>query len=123
CGPRGQADRRGRGAAGGDGVRAQSTRAYRTTQADLRLAWLLTRGSDRREGWRGLLTAVGAALATGLGLVIAVLLSLDGHPSMAVGGGLLDDPGTRIGVIFALLVLFSPVLGFLGQCARLGAVH
>ncbi|MFF4251711.1 FtsX-like permease family protein [Streptomyces sp. NPDC001663] len=92
-------------------------------RADLRLAWLLTRGSDRREWWRVLLTAVGAGLATGLGLVIVVLLSLDGHHSMSVGGGLLDEPGTRIGVIFALLMLFIPVLGFLGQCARIGAVH
>ncbi|WP_030934560.1 FtsX-like permease family protein [Streptomyces sp. NRRL S-646] len=92
-------------------------------RAELRLAWLLTRSSDRREGWRVLLTTVGAALATGLGLVIAVLLPLEGHHSMSVGGGLLDDPGTRIGVIFALLMLFIPVLGFLGQCARIGAVH
>ncbi|MGW1746497.1 FtsX-like permease family protein [Streptomyces sp. NPDC002092] len=92
-------------------------------RAELRLAWLLTRGSDRREGWRVLLTAVGAAMATGLGLVITALLSLDGQLSMSVGGGLLDQPGTRIGVIFALLMLFIPVLGFLGQCARIGAVH
>ncbi|GAA2500330.1 ABC transporter permease [Streptomyces longisporus] len=92
-------------------------------RAELRLAWLLTRGSDRREGWRVLLTAVGAALATGLGLVIAALLALDGQLTMSVGGGLLDQPGTRIGVIFALLMLFIPVLGFLGQCARIGAVH
>ncbi|MGW2570284.1 FtsX-like permease family protein [Streptomyces sp. NPDC001537] len=92
-------------------------------RADLQLAWLLTRGSDRREGWRVLLTAVGAALATGLGLVIIALLSLDGQLTVSVGGGLLDRPGTRIGVIFALLMLFIPVLGFLGQCARIGAVH
>ncbi|MGW3119076.1 FtsX-like permease family protein [Streptomyces sp. NPDC001107] len=92
-------------------------------RAELRLAWLLTRGSDRREGWRVLLTAVGAALATGLGLVIAALLSLEGQLTVSVGGGLLDQPGTRIGVIFALLMLFIPVLGFLGQCARIGAVH
>lgn len=92
-------------------------------RADLRLAWLLTRGSDRREWWRVLLTGVGAALATGLGLVIAVLLSMDGQYSVSVGSGLLDQPGTRVGVIVALLLLFVPVLGFLGQCARIGAVH
>jgi hypothetical protein len=91
--------------------------------ADLRLAWLLTRGSDRREWWRVLLTGVGAALATGLGLVIAVLLTMDGQYSVSVGAGLLDQPGTRVGVIVALLLLFVPVLGFLGQCARIGAVH
>ncbi|MFI6404530.1 ABC transporter permease [Streptomyces sp. NPDC050548] len=91
--------------------------------ADLRLAWLLTRGSDRREWWRVLLTAVGAALAAGLGQVVAVLLPLKGHHTVSEGGGLLDEPGTRIGVVAALLLLFIPVLGFLGQCARVGAVH
>ncbi|MFI8532780.1 ABC transporter permease [Streptomyces aquilus] len=91
--------------------------------ADLRLAWLLTRGSDRREGWRALLLAVGAALATGLGLVIAALVPLEGQLTVPVGGGLLDQPGTRAGVIAALLLLFIPVLGFVGQCARIGAVH
>ncbi|MFJ5303918.1 ABC transporter permease [Streptomyces sp. NPDC088350] len=95
----------------------------RTLTADLRLAWLLTRGSDRREWWRVLLTAVGAAPATGLGLVVATLLPLVGHHHVSVGGGLLDYPGTRIGVVAALLLLFIPVLGFLGQCARVGAVH
>ncbi|WP_217549387.1 ABC transporter permease [Streptomyces sp. GbtcB6] len=92
-------------------------------RADLRLALLLTRGSDRREWWRVLLTAVGAALATGIGLVIAVLVPMDGQYSVPVGSGLLDEPGTRNGVITALMLLFIPVFGFLGQCARVGAVH
>jgi hypothetical protein len=92
-------------------------------RADLRLALLLTRGSDRREWWRVLLTAVGAALATGVGLVIAVLVPMDGQYSAPVGSGLLDQPGTRDGVITALMLLFIPVFGFLGQCARVGAVH
>ncbi|MGY4982941.1 ABC transporter permease [Streptomyces sp. 900105755] len=92
-------------------------------RADLRLALLLTRGSDRREWWRVLLTAVGAALATGIGLVIAVLVPMDGQYSVPVGSGLLDRPGTRDGVITALMLLFIPVFGFLGQCARVGAVH
>ncbi|MFE4968026.1 FtsX-like permease family protein [Streptomyces sp. NPDC056660] len=92
-------------------------------RADLRLALLLTRGSDRREWWRVLLTAVGAALATGIGLVIAVLVPMDGQYSVPVGSGLLDQPGTRDGVITALMLLFIPVFGFLGQCARIGAVH
>ncbi|MFJ9627819.1 FtsX-like permease family protein [Streptomyces sp. NPDC101175] len=95
----------------------------RALLADLRLAWLLTRGSDRREWWRVLLTAVGAALATGLGLTVAALLPLEGRHTVPVGGGLLDAPGTRIGVVAGLLLLFVPVLGFLGQCARVGAVH
>ncbi|MGW3291638.1 ABC transporter permease [Streptomyces sp. NPDC001002] len=98
-------------------------RAWGALRGDLRLAWLLTRGADRREWWRVGLTAVGAALATGLGLVVAVLLPLEGHHRVPVGGGLLDDPGTRIGAVAALLLLFIPVLGFLGQCARVGAVQ
>ncbi|MCL6670566.1 FtsX-like permease family protein [Streptomyces panaciradicis] len=103
-------------------------------RADLRLAWLLTRGSDRREWWRAALTALGAALATGIGLVIAVLVPMDGQYRLSIaethganqvliGPGLLDEPGTRDGVIIALMLLLLPVLGFLGQCARVGAVH
>jgi hypothetical protein len=92
-------------------------------RADLRLAWLLTRGSDRREWWRVTLTAIGAALATGIGLVIAAIVPLRGQYSMSVADGLLDQPGNRQGVIVALLMLLVPVLGFLGQCARVGAVH
>ncbi|MEU6549938.1 FtsX-like permease family protein [Streptomyces sp. NPDC046915] len=92
-------------------------------RADLRLAWLLTRGSDRREGWRVLLTAVGAGLATGIAMVVAVLMPMDGHHHIGVGGGLLDEEGTRGGVVFALTLLLIPVYGFLGQSARIGAVH
>ncbi|MGW1555297.1 FtsX-like permease family protein [Streptomyces sp. NPDC002144] len=90
---------------------------------DVRLAWLLTKGSDRREWWRVGLTVVGAAGAAGLGLVIAVLVPMDGHHHSGVGGGLLDDQGTRGGVVVALTLLLVPVFGFLGQCARIGAVH
>ncbi|NUP19836.1 MAG: ABC transporter permease [Streptomyces sp.] len=92
-------------------------------RADLRLAWLLTRGSDRREWWRVTLTAFGAALATGIGLAVAVITSIDGQYSVSVGAGLLDHSRDRQGVIIALLLLLVPVLGFLGQCARVGAVH
>lgn len=90
---------------------------------DLRLAWQLTRGSDRREWWRIGLTATGAALATGFALAAGALASLSGHYSVPVAEGLLSEPGTRAGVILALLLLLVPVLGFLGQCARIGAVH
>lgn len=91
---------------------------------DLRLAWQLTRGSDRREWWRIGLTAAGAALATGLALVAAALASLrGGNVAVSLAEGLLSEPGTRSGVIFALLLLLVPVLGFLGQCARIGALH
>ncbi|MFF7451077.1 MULTISPECIES: ABC transporter permease [unclassified Streptomyces] len=87
------------------------------------MAWLLTRGSDRREWWRAGLTAVGAALATGFALAAVSLAALQGRYHVPVAAGLLDDPGTRSGVIVVLLLLLVPVLGFLGQCARIGAVH
>ncbi|MEU0598979.1 FtsX-like permease family protein [Streptomyces sp. NPDC006393] len=92
-------------------------------RTDLRLAWLLVRGSDRQEWWRIALTASGAMCAAGLGLAAAVLASVRGHYSFSFGHGLLDDPGERSGVIVALSLLLVPVLGFLGQCTRIGAVH
>ncbi|MFD4950215.1 FtsX-like permease family protein [Streptomyces sp. NPDC058451] len=92
-------------------------------RTDLRLAWLLVRGSDRREWWRIALTVVGAMWATGLGLAAAVLATVRGQYSFSVGNGLLDQPGERSGVIVTLLLLLVPVLGFLGQCTRIGAVH
>lgn len=92
-------------------------------RTDLRLALLLTGGSDRREWWRITLTAVGAALATGFGLAAAAVASLQGQHNLALAHGLLDQPGERSGVILTLLLLLVPVLGFLGQCARIGAVH
>ncbi|MEU0389542.1 FtsX-like permease family protein [Streptomyces chartreusis] len=95
----------------------------RSLRADLRLAWELTRGSDRGEWWRVTLTATGAALATGFALAAVALASLRGSYRVSVGAGLLDEPGTRAGVIVGLLLLLVPVLGFLGQCARIGAVH
>lgn len=100
-----------------------AARANGPLSTDLRMAWLLTRGSDRREWWRVGLTAVGAALATGFALAAAVLASLQGQYAIPLGAGLLDQPGTRSGVIVTLLLLLVPVLGFLGQCARIGAVH
>jgi hypothetical protein len=92
-------------------------------RTDLRLAWELTRGSDRGEWWRVTLTATGAALATGFALAAVALASLRGRYHVPVAAGLLDEPGTRSGVIVTLLLLLLPVLGFLGQCARIGAVH
>ncbi|MGW0864639.1 FtsX-like permease family protein [Streptomyces sp. NPDC002611] len=92
-------------------------------RADVRLAWELTRGSDRGEWWRVTLTATGAALATGFALTAVALASLRGQHRVGYAAGLLDQPGTRSGVIVSLLLLLVPVLGFLGQCARIGAVH
>ncbi|WP_371597968.1 FtsX-like permease family protein [Streptomyces sp. NBC_00564] len=92
-------------------------------RTDLRLALLLTRGSDRREWWRITLTAVGAGLATGFGLAAVAVASLRGQHHLSIGNGLLDRPGERSGIVLTLLLLLIPVLGFLGQCARIGAVH
>ncbi len=92
-------------------------------RSDLRLAWELTRGSDRGEWWRVALTATGAALATGFALAAVALAALRGSYRVPIAAGLLDEPGTRAGVIVGLLLLLVPVLGFLGQCARIGAVH
>ncbi|MFD9000369.1 FtsX-like permease family protein [Streptomyces sp. NPDC059582] len=92
-------------------------------RTDIRLAWELTRGSDRREWWRVGLTAAGAALATGFLLAAVVLASVRGQYRFTVGNGLLDQPGERAGVIAGLLLLLVPVLGFLGQCALIGALH
>ncbi|WP_338898279.1 ABC transporter permease [Streptomyces sp. TG1A-60] len=90
---------------------------------DLRLAVLLTGGSDRREWWRVTLTGLGAALATAFAMAAAVLASLRGRYSVPVADGLLNNPGERAGAILTLMVLLIPVLGFLGQCTRVGAVH
>ncbi len=98
-------------------------RPARALRADLRLAWLLTRGSDRREWWRVALTAVGAALATGFALAALAIASVRGYRDVPLGNGLLDRPGERSGVVLVLVLLLVPVLGFLGQCARVGAVH
>ncbi|MEU9289632.1 ABC transporter permease [Streptomyces sp. NPDC048275] len=92
-------------------------------KTELRLALLLTRGSDRREWWRVTLTAVGAGLATGFGLAAVAVASLQGQYHVSLAAGLLEQPGERSGIVLTLLLLLVPVLGFLGQCARIGAVH
>ncbi|WP_425833661.1 FtsX-like permease family protein [Streptomyces fractus] len=94
-----------------------------SVSSDLRLAWLLTRGADRMERRRAALTALGAAVATGFACAAVALASVRGQVWFPYGNGLLDQPGTRGGVAAGLLLLLVPVLGFLGQCARIGAVH
>ncbi|MFG2518675.1 ABC transporter permease [Streptomyces sp. NPDC048527] len=84
---------------------------------------LLTRGSDRREWWRISLTALGAFAATGFALLAVALGSLRGWVAFPYWHGLLNGEGERRGLVTALLLLLIPVLGFLGQCARIGAVH
>jgi len=100
--------------------KAGSSNAFVT---DLRLSWALLRGSDRREWWRIGLTALGAGVATGLGQTAAALYSLRGYHQVPYADGLLNAPGERRGVIFALALLVVPVLAFLAQCARVGAAH
>ncbi|MET8829942.1 ABC transporter permease [Streptomyces sp. NPDC004610] len=103
---------------------AGTARAARAAMgSDVRLAWALLRGSDRREWWRVTLTGIGAALATGFALAAVSLAALRGTYRFEIAHGLLDQPGERAGVVLALVLLLIPVLGFLGQCARIGAVH
>ncbi|MFJ8863417.1 FtsX-like permease family protein [Streptomyces sp. NPDC102451] len=92
-------------------------------KADIRIAWILACGSERREWWRFTLTLLGALLATGFALAAVVVAAVPGQVSIPYAHGLLNQPGERAGVVFTLGLLLIPVLGFLGQCARIGAVH
>ncbi|MEU3130602.1 FtsX-like permease family protein [Streptomyces sp. NPDC053741] len=92
-------------------------------KADIRIAWILARGSERREWWKASLTLIGALLATGSALAAVTVAAVSGQVSLPYAHGLLDRPGERAGVVFTLVLLLVPVLGFLGQCARIGAVH
>ncbi|MEV2243268.1 FtsX-like permease family protein [Streptomyces sp. NPDC049970] len=92
-------------------------------RADIRMAWTLTRGSGRREGWRIALTALGALAATGFALAAVAVAAVRGQVSIPSAHGLLNQPGERAGVVLTLVLLLVPGLGFLGQCTRIGAVH
>ncbi|MGP3756357.1 FtsX-like permease family protein [Streptomyces sp. IBSNAI001] len=92
-------------------------------RADIRMAWTLTRGSGPGEGWRIALTALGALAVTGLALAAVAVAAVRGQVSIPFAHGLLNQPGERAGVVLTLVLLLVPVLGFLGQCARIGAVH
>ncbi|RII19506.1 FtsX-like permease family protein [Streptomyces sp. YIM 130001] len=97
--------------------------AVRALVGDARLAVDLVRGSDRREWWRLGLTAFGAFLATCFALAAGTVAAIpDGHP-VRYTNGLLNGSGVRPGLVLALLLLLIPVLGFLGQATRIGAVH
>ncbi|MFI7007087.1 FtsX-like permease family protein [Streptomyces sp. NPDC050145] len=84
---------------------------------------MLTRGADRLERRRAALTVLGATAASGFGGAALTLVATSDRARFPFGNGLLDGAGTRHGVIAALVLLLVPVLGFLGQCARVGAVH
>lgn len=92
-------------------------------RSDIRLAWILARGSERREWWRLSLTLLGALLATAFALAAVTVAAVPGQVSIPYAHGLLNQPGQRAGVVLTLVLLLIPVLGFLGQCARIGAVH
>ncbi|MFJ8885029.1 FtsX-like permease family protein [Streptomyces sp. NPDC102402] len=92
-------------------------------RTDIRIAWILARGSERREWWRLSLTLLGALLATGFALAAVTIAAVSGQVSIPYVDGLLNQPTERAGAVLALVLLLIPVLGFLGQCARIGAVH
>lgn len=98
----------------------------RGLRGDALLAWALLRGSPRSEWWRLALTALGAALATGFALaatVVAVIGTRLGGGPPRYTNDLLNNAGLRPGVVAALLLLVLPVLAFIGQCTRIGALR
>jgi hypothetical protein len=112
------------------------TRGLRALRSDALLAWSLLNGSPRSERWRLSLTALGAMTGTGFTLAAIVVTAIDandGHHPDDMGGvvvyhpyytnGLINEPGLRPGVTIALLLLLLPVLAFLAQCTRIGALH
>ncbi|WP_432105652.1 FtsX-like permease family protein [Streptomyces sp. bgisy091] len=92
-------------------------------KADIRVAWILARATGPRERWRTSLTALGALSATGFALAAITVIAIPGQVSIPYAHGLLDRPGERAGIALSLVLLLIPVLAFLGQCARIGAVH
>ncbi|MFF7211575.1 FtsX-like permease family protein [Streptomyces sp. NPDC008238] len=98
----------------------------RGLRGDALLAWAMLRGSPRSEWWRLALTALGAALGTGFALaaaVVAVIGTRYGGDPPRYTNGLLNSAGLRPGVVVVLLLLLVPVLAFLGQCTRIGALR
>ncbi|RFU84901.1 ABC transporter permease [Streptomyces triticagri] len=90
---------------------------------DARLATDLLRGAGRREWWRLGLVAFGAFLATCFALAAGTVAAIpDGHP-VRYTNGLLNGSGVRPGLVLALVLLLVPVLAFVGQATRIGAVH
>ncbi|MGW3241648.1 FtsX-like permease family protein [Streptomyces sp. NPDC001070] len=98
----------------------------RGLRADALLAWSLLRGSPRGERWRLALTGLGATLGTGFGLAaltVAVIGTRFGGGPTQYTNDLLNSAGLRSGVIGGLLLLILPVLAFVGQCTRIGALR
>lgn len=81
--------------------------------------WLAAKGG-RSDVVRIALTAAGSALGTVALLSAATVISIgpaDGPYSSRV----LEEEGLHQGVVMALVLLFIPVLAFVGQCSRVGA--
>ncbi|MDX3074551.1 FtsX-like permease family protein [Streptomyces sp. NPDC088354] len=95
-------------------------------RADARLAWSLLRGSPNGEWWRLGLTAASTALGTLFALaatVVAVIGTRFGGGAHWYSHQLFNDRTTRSGLVIGLLLLIVPLLAFLGQCTRIGAVQ
>ncbi|WP_050671514.1 FtsX-like permease family protein [Luteipulveratus halotolerans] len=74
----------------------------------------------RADRLRMILTAVGAAAAT-VALLLAAAVASIGPVHEPYKLKLIAEPGLRPGAMSALLLLCLPVLGFAGQCSRIGA--
>ncbi|MEU4092965.1 FtsX-like permease family protein [Streptomyces sp. NPDC026673] len=98
-----------------------------TLKTDTVLTVSLLRGSPRGEWWRLGLTGVGAALGTVFALaaltVTAIGTRYGGGGITSYTNDLLNYPSQRTGVVASLLLLLLPVLAFIGQCARIGALR
>jgi hypothetical protein len=81
--------------------------------------WLALSGG-RSDRTRIGLTAAGAALAT-LSLSAAATVAAIGPGDGPYTSDLLNQSGLHVGVVTALVLLCLPVLGFAGQCSRVGA--
>ncbi|XVX19442.1 FtsX-like permease family protein [Actinomycetota bacterium] len=90
---------------------------------EIRLAeafWLGRRGG-RLDQMRRWLTVLASAILACLLLAVATVLSLEGIDQVFTRWMPLRDPGTRVGVYLALVLLALPVLLLLAAVARIGS--
>lgn len=81
--------------------------------------WLAVRGG-RADRLRIALTALGAAGGT-VALLAAATVGWTRADDGPYSSDLLTQPGLHPGIVIALVLLCLPLLGFVGQCARVGA--
>lgn len=91
-----------------------------TGTASLATIGWLARSGGPTDRIRILLTAFGAALAT-LAMLSAFTVIAIGPDDGPYRPQVLAQQGLHVGVVTALLLLCIPVLGFTGQCTRIGA--